>query len=231
MNRTSFALACVIAYGVFFVHAAEAFTPSVIATPSQNEVMPLPHPTVSQAFHGNLEGYPHMFEFYTKAAMPLRVEILVPDLAVTRNDVSGIILKVNKNGSVTEIARLSAKDAEWSSFFEPWGGDSYRRGGLYEGDIEPGLYRIEASTPDNMGKYALVVGTESHRMRLGYFGLIGEMMEVKVFFGKSKAAVLWSPLVYGPALVLLSGVGGGLWFFFRRRKRRLIDAKAKGGGR
>lgn len=199
----------------------DAHSPVIIQTPSQNEVLPLYAPEISQALYGNLEGYPHMYEFMTPEKMDLFVEVLVPDIELARNNVSGIILRVNDNGSVKEVARLRAKEASWESFFEPFGGDSYRRGSSYRGEIEPGLYRVEVSTADNVGKYVLGVGTIEDFSIGDYFRLVGKIAEVKVFMGKSAFRVVESPFVYGPILLLFFLGGGVVWFARRRRRARL----------
>ncbi len=198
---------------------AEAHNPTIIETPAQNEVLPLHTPEISQALYGNLEGHPHMYEFMTSEKMTLFVEVLVPDTELARNNVSGVILRVNDNGSVKDVARLRAREASWESFFESFGGDSYRRGSSYRGEIEPGLYRVEVSTADNIGKYVLVVGTVEEFSLGEYFSLIGKIADVKVFMGKSSFRVIESPLVYGPLLILFV-VGVGVWFVRRRRRSR-----------
>ena len=201
---------------------AHAHVPRLIETPAQNEVLPLRDPELSQALYGNLEGHPHMYEFATRKQMELFTEVLVPDAEGVRTNVSGIILRVNDDGSVTDIARLRAKEAKWESFYEPFGGDSYRRGGSYRGPIEPGLYRIEVSTPDNYAKYVLAVGTIEGGGGMGYFELVRELMKVKQFMGKSAWQVVESPFVYGPlALVLL--LSGAVWWFLRRRRKAVVQ--------
>jgi hypothetical protein len=199
---------------------ASAYDPRVIETPSQNEVMPLEGPTVAQEIHGNLEGYPHMFEFATKEPMKLKVAVAVPDIASARDNVSVIVLFVNRNGSVKEVARLRAREAAWGRYLEPWGGNAYRAGGSFEGDIEPGTYRIEVSTPDNIGKYALSVGTERRFFLFRYPSLLGQTAEIKAFFGKSSVRMVESPLVYGPLLIAIAGAA---LYYYRRRTGRGVQ--------
>ena len=205
-------------YGASLVQVAEAHNPRVIETPTQNEVMPLESPRISQAIYGTLEGYPHMYEFATRKQMELFVEVLEPDIRGARRNISGIILKVNLDGSVREVARLRAKEAKWESFFEPWGGDRYLRGGSFKAEIEPGLYRIEVSTPDNLAKYVLAVGTEENFEGVGYGALVRELVRVKIFFGKPAWRVVESPFVYGPSFILIAAIGILAWYIRRRRR-------------
>jgi hypothetical protein len=195
-----------------------AHVPKLIETPGQHDVLLLEEPEVSQVLYGELEGYPHMYEFYTKEPIELFVEVLVPDISFARKNVSGLILRVNDNGSVTEVARLSAKNAPWESFYEWWGGDTYLRGVSYEGEIERGMYRVEVSTPDNIGKYALAVGREESFAGVGYFELLGRLIEVKQFFGKSAFSVLQSPIASVPLAILLCAAVFLGRFLLRRAK-------------
>ncbi len=207
-----------ICFVCLFPVSSYAHAPVMVATPAQNDIIPLEEPDLSKAFYGDMQNYPQMYEFRTTDTIHLHVEVLVPDIHSAQNNVSGIILRVRSDGGVKEVARLRAPEASWKSFFEPWGGDSYRRGQSYDGDIEPGLYRIEVSTPDDIGKYVLVVGQKESFSIFNYFPLIGKISDVKVFFGKSRLLVIESPLVYVP--VLAFGLLGGLWWY-RRRSRVL----------
>ncbi len=195
---------------------AFAYGPTFVETPRQNEVMPLREPKIAKDFYGRLEGYPHMYEFATKEPIRLAVGISVPDNESSRDNVSGIVLFVNKNGSVREVARLRAREASWESYYEIWGGDSYRKGGSFETNLEPGTYRIEVSTPDNIGTYVLHVGTEKAFPLFNYFSYLGKVAEVKMFFGKSPIRIVESPLVYGPVLISAFAL---MAFFIRQRRK------------
>jgi hypothetical protein len=164
-----------------------------------------------------LQGFPHTYEFTVTEKTPLFVEVLVPDIKSSTNNVSSIIVReADRGGRVTEVARLHAKDATWESFYEPFGGDSYRRGAQFEADIEPGKYRVEVHTPDNVEKYVLVVGKREEFSGLGYFALLGRIAEVKTFFEKPRISIVQSPLVYVP-LIIIALVAGGVWYWRRRR--------------
>lgn len=204
---------------LFIPVIAGAHNPKIIETPTQHETLPLNDPAISQALYGTLEKYPHMFEFAVSQPVDFFAEILVPDLESLQNNVSGILLRVNLNGSVSEVARLRAREASWESFYEPFGGDHYRRGSSYRGVLDPGLYRIEVSTPDNIGKYVLAVGTEEDFSGTSYWELLRTLVRVKVFFEKSPLRIVESPFVYGPLLGLGTLSGAGWWIFRRRRVR------------
>jgi hypothetical protein len=202
----------------FFSYAlASAHVPVLVEQTSLRDIDNITDPTLSQAFYGKLEGYPHTYEIRAKEPFTLHVEVLIPDIESATENVSGIIIKeVGRQGRVTEVSRLLAQDATWESFYEPWGGDSYRKGGVYDASVESGVYRIEISTPDNTAPYVLIIGTREE-MSIGYFETLGRLMEVKEFFGKSKFMIIASPLVYIPLCIMLLMVIG----YFAYRKFRI----------
>jgi hypothetical protein len=209
-------------YVVVFIFACtalwtQAHVPLVVTQTDLHDVVTIEDPDLSQAFYGLLQGFPHTYEFTVTQPMKLFVEVLVPDIESSTNNVSSIIVReVERSGRVTEIARLPAKDAAWESFFEPFGGDSYRRGPRFEAGIEPGKYRVEVHTPDNVEKYVLVVGKREEFAGIGYFELLGRIAEVKVFFEKPRISIVQSPFVYIPLIIILIAFGA-LWYWRKKR--------------
>ncbi len=179
------------------------FNAIYIETPLQNEVLPLENPQDITMRYGELAGYPHMYEFSTTKEVTLAVSVAIPDTPLARNNISVIILSVQDDGSVKEVGRLKAKEASWEAFYEPVGGDRYRRGGSLTTSITPGLYRVEISTPDNVGRYALFTGNEKATEKKGYLASVHEMYAVKTFFGKPLYRILESPLLYIPLTMLI----------------------------
>lgn len=204
-----------------FLHAitAEAHVPNIVPELIQSDIVRIQDPTLSQAFYGEMEDFPHTFEISATEPFHLFSQILLPDIESSKNNVSGIIIKLpEKRGRVTEVARLESKSASWESDFEPFGGDTYRKGPIFDQELEPGRYRIEVHTPENLDKYVLVVGTREE-MSIGYFETVRRLMEVKVFFGKSKFRIIESPYVYVPLILIIGGVSA-LWHYRRRFRKR-----------
>lgn len=200
-----------------YVTPVHAHVPLVVEQESLHDITVIEDADLSQAFYGTLTDFPHTYEIRAKEPFHLYAEVLVPDIEGQENVVSGIIIKeTGHKGRVEEVTRMLAKDASWESFFEPWGADSYRKGGVFERDVEPGVYRIELSTPNNHEKYVLVVGKREDFWAIGYFETIGRLMDVKTFFGKSKFRVIESPLVYVPLLTIALII---LVIWMVRRKR------------
>jgi hypothetical protein len=179
----------------------------------QHDVTSVTDVLQSQAFYGELNDSPHLFEFTLTEPTTSFAELLVPDSETGVTDKSGLLLKVEERG-VTEVMRMNAKDAAWESFFEWFGGDSYRRGPTYFDSLEAGTYQLEVSTPVNQGKYVLVIGKEES-FRLSYIATLKDVARVKQFFGKSRFALFESPLVYVP-LLLVMVCGVVAWCIVRR---------------
>ena len=209
-------------FTLFFIHVSfvEAHVPNLVSQPTLNDVYIIEDPTLSQAFYGTLKDFPHTYEIRASEPFTLFTQILVPDIDESKNTLSGIIIKLPESkGRVTEISRLSAKDASWESEYEPFGGDSYRKGAFFQRDLEPGTYRIEVHTPNNLEQYVLVVGTREE-MTIGYFEMLRRLVGVKVFFGKSPIRIVESPFVYVPLFVLVCILAG--WFVYRRNKSKIV---------
>lgn len=207
----------VLFFGV--AYAADAHVPIIVVEESLSDIFTIEDPTLSQAFYGQLSGFPHTFQIVSEEPFHLFTQILQPDIESSANNISGIIIKEPKSsGRVLEITRLAAKDGEWESTYEPFGGDTYRNGPLFEKDLEAGTYRIEVHTPDNREKYVLVVG-QREEMTIGYFELIRRMFQVKNFFEKSPFFIIQSVFVYVP--ILLIGISG-LFFWSRHRRKKAV---------
>jgi hypothetical protein len=209
-----FLIACII---LFTPHFVRAHVPVIVEQTSLHDIEIVTDPVRSQAFYGTLDDFPHTYEIRVKEPFLLRAEVLIPDTDSAKELVSGIVIReTGRQGKVEEVTRMLAKDATWESFYEFWGGDRYRRGGLYEAEVTPGVYRIEVSTPDNDASYVLVIGTEEEWGDVGYFEMIGRIADVKAFFGKPTVMVVQSPLIFIPLL----GIIGVCVILYIWRKRR-----------
>ncbi len=191
-----------------FVDAHEL---NLVSQESVNDITIITDPILSQAFYGKLQNFPHTYEIQSDVPFRLFTQILVPDIETSQNNISGVIIKLpEKQGRVTEIAQLNARDAEWNSEYEPFGGDSYRKGPLFEADLDSGTYRIEVHTPDNAEKYVLVVGLREE-MTIGYFSTLERLIKVKEFFDKSPIRIVESAFAYIPLAVILL-IAGLVWY-------------------
>lgn len=201
MKQVSFVF---VLFSVFILSGlyAEAHVPNFVNPRIESEIITVEDPELSQAFYGELEHFPHTFEITSEEPFLLSAQILVPDIESSKNIISGIIIETpEKGGRVYEISRLHAEDGGWESHFEIFGGDSYRQGPEYESEVGAGTYRIEVNTPDNVGKYVLVLG-KREEMAIGYFDLLGRIIDVKRFFEKTPLLIIQSVYVYVPLLLI-----------------------------
>ncbi len=195
----------------------EAHVPVLPEFISYEDAKTIEFPDISRAYYGELTSFPHRYEFVIgENDQNLFVEVLVPDIKEAANDIDAIIVKQHDAGYVDEVARLLAKDAAWDSFYEWFGGDSYRRGPGFERQVEPGKYILEVYNDNNMGKYVLVVGKKEDFSEISVLETMKRIYGVKHFYGKSSLAVLQSPFYFIPAVVILIIL---VMLWYRHRKQ------------
>lgn len=195
---------------LFFASHTLAYVPVLVEQESLSDITQITDPTLAQGFFGTLDSFPQTYEIHASEPFTLYTKIRTPDLSSNTNTVSGIIIKEEKRG-VSEITRMHAADAAWETVYDSLTGDSYREGATFEKDLEPGVYRIEVHTPDNAEKYVLMVGKRDD-MTLGYFTLLGQLMDVQRFNERSALFMILSPYVYIPLSIILGGIGGICWY-------------------
>ena len=136
------------------------------------------NPEVSQAFYAELKGKPEYYQIKSKEPFKLYVGVLVPDLEgidkdvsveITREDLHSEEMPAQKPEEEEAPIILSGLEYEWTRLYEPFGGDWYWEGPELRGnsseeelpegvEVDEGTYTIKVFSPDNEGKYALVVG-------------------------------------------------------------------------
>ncbi|QQR64436.1 hypothetical protein IPH92_02590 [Candidatus Kaiserbacteria bacterium] len=200
---------------MFFAPQALAYVPVLVEQESLNDITQIADPTLAQGFFGTLDSFPQTYEIHASEPFTLYANIRTPDLPSNTNTVSGIIIKEEKRG-VSEITRMHAADAAWETVHDTLTGNSYREGATFEKELEPGVYRIEVHTPDNAEKYVLMVGKRDD-MTLGYFSLLGRLIDVQRFNERSAFFMVLSPYVYIPLGIIMGGIGG-VWWYKRRPK-------------
>jgi hypothetical protein len=144
MKRILFAFFLLI-----FLAPAFAHQPRLVA----KETVVVENPEVSQAFYAKLSGEEHHYEIFAEKPFELHVSILVPDVPGIEKDV---FVEVEKDGE--ELFSLDPDSSEWPRYFEEFAGDHYFSGPEKTVQAETGNYDIHVSSPDNIGKYVLVVG-------------------------------------------------------------------------
>jgi len=160
---------------------------------------------------GELKGDPQTYEIMIEEAKLLSVsllqlvgkEILPLSLIVVREN--------DKGGGVTEIGRISADDIVWQKETPKTLGLTFLKSEELSVFLEAGTYRLEVSTPDNLGKYALVFS--DFTLSQGYFQEVKNVRVFQKFFDKSVFSLFKSNYIYLPfgILVLLGA------FLYTRR--------------
>ncbi len=191
---------------------------SVVALPEdQATVLPIEYTLKTQEFFGRLGGYPHTFEFTITEDTLFSASIFVPDRAVQKNDISIIVVKEERRG-VSEVGRTVIKDQSWEQTYDAMLAETFRSGGNIKSQLQSGVYRLEVSSPNNEGKYRVVLGTG--KVQRGYFENLHVLFEVKSFLDNSKWSAIKSPLIYVPLLALLLI---GVCFYIFKYKRRKVQ--------
>lgn len=182
-------------------------------------------PVVSKAYYGTLAGEPHAFSFVATTSFPLYVGVLVPDRPGQKKDVSAVVLK---DGA--EIALLDGSSFAWTSFYEPFGNDTYWEGPEYKAAAEPGNYEIRVWSSANDSAYSLAIGeVETFDASETWNALTLIPILKRDFFQKSPVDFIFSPFGAGLliAMYLLAAIFG---FAYRALLRRLARGTPRGLG-
>jgi hypothetical protein len=110
-------------------------------------------PEISKAYYGVLSGAAHTYVITSDVEFNLYVGILVPDSESPKRDVKAEIFRGDEL-----LESLGGVDAEWVTFYEPFGQNTYWDAGEYRLRAAPGVYSIRISSPDNTSKYSLAIG-------------------------------------------------------------------------
>lgn len=109
---------------------------------------------VSQAFYSKLSGTPQTYTFTTEPNAPFNLELLTP---ATNNARTDFVARIT-NSEQNPIATLDGNTTTWTTFFEPYGGDTYLQGPSYEKILPADTYTVTITNTDNLGAYVLVFG-------------------------------------------------------------------------
>ncbi|MCU0641826.1 MAG: hypothetical protein MUC35_07110 [Candidatus Margulisbacteria bacterium] len=184
----------------FFAGAALAHQPVLVGP----ELITIEQPEISRAYYGELNGKPRRFLIKAPKPFVLYVNLLVPDQANPTGRYSAFVYRLIYNRKILQTALL-AEAADWQRFYEPFGGDYYRRGPAYKQSVPAGGYEIEVYNRDNRGKYVLVVGEAEFwgpREILNVYWLVPKL---KVdYFNSNLLSFLITP--FGLVLVVIAGL-------------------------
>lgn len=182
----------------------------------------VPDPEISKAYYGELSGEPDIYIINAAESFDLYVNVLVPDIAGQKKDVSAVVLKDSQ-----QIAILDGTNFEWKQFYEPFGADTYWMGPEYKARADAGQYEIRVSSPKNDSKYSLAIGEiEAFDGKEGMNALTIIPELKKNFFEESPISFIKSPFGWGliVAMYLLAGIVG---LIYRTILRRLVKSSPR----
>jgi hypothetical protein len=183
--------------------------------PTYDDLVTLDTQSANTWYIGELNRFPHTYQFTLAEPQTVSFAILVPELDTPEMKPGGIIVRQLTEGGVAEVTRLNPKEVEWQVWEDSTTGDAYLRGPSYRSELEPGSYLIEVQAPSNQGKYALQFGEGSPTAGIGYFAAVGSLPALKRWHGKSVLHIFESRQVYIPLLVII--VLGSSWWYYRRQ--------------
>jgi len=193
---------------------ASAHQPRLVEGPS----IEVPLPEVSKAYYGTLTGSPHIFHIVSDKPFALYVNILVPDIANQKTDVSAVI--VRRGGSSLPLALIGGRSGTWTPMFEAFGHDNYLQSGEYKAEAEPGEYDIWVSSAENNSKYSLAVGEQEDFNPKEIWNALVLVPQLKRdFFNESPISFILSPMGIGYIVVMfaLAAIFGFLYRFLLRK--------------
>jgi hypothetical protein len=142
--------------GLLSAHEAGAHEPRYV---QDSQLVIIKNPNISQAFYGELKGREAYYLIDLKQEQDLFFQILVPNLPDIQKDKSISIDYSPKLGQkAISFLNLNPELAVWKNFYDDYAGDDYWQGPDIKKTGESGYYFIKVASPDNTGKYVLVVG-------------------------------------------------------------------------
>jgi len=181
---------------------AQAYTVFETDISQPYEIVPIEAtPPIEHNYLGTLEEYPVMYEITSDK--PFTFVAQVSQLAGSEAQPLSLLLvrKNDRGGGVTELARMNADPAEWTRHTDSILGLSLLTSPQISEPVEPGTYRIEVSSPENVGDFLLSVGEEETEP--GYFATLGSIRQTQAYFGFGFFSMLKSSYVYYPIGIAL----------------------------
>lgn len=223
MQKTFQKTVVVLILALFLVPAlVSAHQPRI----TESRLTQVSDPEISKAYYGKLSGEPDVYIIEASGPFDLYVNVLVPDIAGQKKDVSAAVIK---DGNIeAPLAVLEGINFEWNQFYEPFGADGYWMGPEYKARAEAGTYEIRVWSSNNDSKYSLAIGeieAFDAKETLNALTIIPELK--KNFFDESPIGFIVSPFGWGliVAMYLLAGIVG---LMYRAILKRYAKRTARG---
>lgn len=168
------------------------------------------HVDQAHVYYANLVDFPHTYEFSLTGQAEVSVGLIIFEQDQAELNKNMIMVKKNRDGSVTEVMRLNAKETAWDAGRDSLAGEDYVESETTVIALEPGSYFVEVNSADNRGKYGLIFGevkpTFLHPLRE-----MKRVYQLKSFLGRSVGSVMLAP-AYWPLYLLVISALIGLWY-------------------
>ncbi|APH38027.1 hypothetical protein [Methanohalophilus halophilus] len=197
----------------------------------ESNITNVENPEVSQAFYGELKGVPDIYVIESDISFKLYASLLVPATEGIEKDLSvKICRKESDDDDDVNCTVLDGMSHEWTLYYEEFGGDYYyngpelvanQDGKTVKGiNAEPGIYTLKVFSPDNKGKYVLVVGEKEKWTATELLNTVYLMPQLKSdFFERPAHEAYFNIFGVFIILIVISGTGA-IWVLVRKYRRK-----------
>ena len=194
---------------------------------TQDQVVEIENPEVSQAFYGIMKGRSASYRIVRNEPFDLYVSLLVPDVKGIAKDVSAEIRHTRADGG-TSVFVMDGSTSAWVPFHEPFANDDYFQGPEFKKyAAPPGTYEIHIRRPGNVGRYVFVIGQAESFPPGEALKAVWLIPQLKVrFFDKPFYLIFWSRIGFFlfVAAAGSTAVMAGLASVVRKRFRKKLLA-------
>jgi len=221
---------------LFFLPLATlAYQPRLTVNQNYLEIL---KPETSQAFYGELKGQSAVYKIKSTTSFRLYLGLLVPALDNADQDFSARVYVKDELSNWQMIYFLDGLKMSWLKFYEGFTNDDYLRGPELKSEealsdklrgveMAAGIYTIEVFSPDNLGRYVLVVGDQEELSVQEAIGALSILPAIKKdFFNKSPFSALFTWLAFYLlllALAVLLPIMAIIILIFTIRKKRYLQ--------
>ncbi len=202
---------------------------------TQDRVVEIKNPEVSQAFYGIMNGVPAHFMIVSGEPFDLYVSLLVPDVKGVAKDISAEITHTRTDGG-TAVFVMDGSKSDWTPFHEKYANDKYFQGPEFKKIAAPaGTYDIKIHRSENVGRYVFVVGQAESFPPGEALKAVWLIPQLKLkFFDKPFYLIFWSKIgfyLFSVAVVSITLIVGFVFavkkIYFKKRKRSRQPEKGR----
>jgi len=178
---------------------ALAHQPTIVG----QENITIEKPEISRAFYAELTGQPRSYFIKSDQPFVLYLGLLVPRNTNAAGQYSARVYRL-AYGQQYLLTELRADSVIWKQYYEFFGGDHYLKGPEYKQSVPEGAYEIMVYSPDNLGRYVLVVGEGEFWGPQEIWNVYRTLPQLKAnFFGENPLTFLLTP--FGFVLIIIAG--------------------------